>query len=365
MITLRSFSTVFSRPTACQDSRPGGRRMMPRLTVGRLMMAVAAIGAAMWFLGVIYNICDNLLNERFCVSTSPIRKVWSVGPSPSVMVDLFEGSITVTPGADGEIAVDVEASVDTKKSRADAERAAKTLHWGFHRWGNSIRVTARGLSEVGINNSIGVRLSVPPGVNLDLRTERGNIYVGEDYPKGTRVQMPVSAASIRATNASDYRLGYAQGSIVVVALAPLPIAGSSPKPTLIQLDAPGRIDIKADLAVVAARAWHGDPPMSTRKAYEVAGEEGTITFEGSLAEGIHSFHAAHRISMQIRDELSLHIEAEAGAGPIMGDLLPEEIEPTDGKALWTGSLGPKGGRSLLIRTDQGPITLLRAKSGQP
>ena len=188
---------------------------LPRLTVRRLMIAVAVFGIMIWLFLNIYVFFDNLFTEYFHIFNNPIRKVWNVGPSPSVIVDLLEGSITAVPGMDGEVAADIDTGVGTKESRAaGSEQALKTLDLGFHRWGNSIRITLKGLSKAGMNYGINVKLSVPRGVDLDLRTGRGNIYIGQYCQRmASAFRRPSPPPRSEQRTLPDYRLANAQGSI--------------------------------------------------------------------------------------------------------------------------------------------------------
>jgi hypothetical protein len=285
-----------------------------------------------------------------------VKKSWNAGPSPSITVDLFEGSIQVVPSKDGLITAEVTTSAVTKQTQSVADRAIDTIDLSFNHMGDSLRIKAGGASEPGIKKTADLKLYVPSGVDLDLRTGRGCIYVGRDYIKGVPVHVPIVARSIRARNDSDYMLGYAQGNIVVESLAPSP-SGASPIPTRLQLDAPGQIEIIADLAVVDASARHGIPPSQwSPGAYEDE-VEGSITFEGILATGAHSLRAAHRITMKLPESSSLLIDAEAVDGKIAGNLLPGTIEPSGGKAIWKGSVGIEPRANLRVRTDDGPVEL--------
>src|SRR6516165_2709652 len=108
------------------------RYVLPQITVRQIMISVVVFGVMTWLFLNFHYILDNLFVEYFYVYNAPIRKAWEVGQSTSVMVDLFEGSITAVQGVDGEVAVDIDASVGTKRSRAAAEQALKTLDLGFH-----------------------------------------------------------------------------------------------------------------------------------------------------------------------------------------------------------------------------------------
>jgi len=330
-----------------------------RFTVRRLMIAVAITGAILFCYRTANYIILILLNNDnvFHSVNTPVHKSWDLGLSPSVAVDLFDGWITVVPSNDDKVTADIETGASTKSSQAAADKALKTIDLRFHRWKNTLKISLNGMSNLGLNYSNNIKIYVPNGVYLDLRTGRGNIYVGRDYRNGKWTHTPISASSIRAKNDSEYQLGNAQGSIVVEALASPETPARSSSPTLIRLDAPGRIDIIADFAVVEANAWHGNPPKQWPQGIYESEDEGTIRFEGSLAKGIHLLRASHRINMRLRGASSLQIEAEAIAGQITGNILPGQVDPTEGTARWVGSLGAEGGGVLHLLTNDGPISL--------
>jgi hypothetical protein len=283
---------------------------------------------------------------------------WQAGPEPSVTADLFEGSIQVLPSTDGTVKAKVTFQAVTKLSQADADQALGTIDLMMDHRGDSVRIVMRGASGAGIMKEADLVLHVPPGVRLDLRTGRGEIYVGRDYAGGVAIHRPVAASSIRARNDSVYRLGYAQGSIFVETVAP-PCPGGGTLPTRLQLDAPGHIEVIADAAVVEARAWHGKPPDSWGPGVYEGEDEGVITFEGSLAGGEHTLRAAHRITMRLAAATALEVDAEATGGKMKGDLLPGAMEQRDGRSKWSSSVGAETHGHLLLRTDDGSIILDR------
>jgi hypothetical protein len=292
-------------------------------------------------------------------ATKAVSASWQAGPEPSVTADLFEGGIQVLPSPDGTVKAEVTSVTVTKLSQADADQALGTIELTMDHRGDSVRIVTRGASGAGIRKDAHLVLHVPPGARLDLRTGRGEIHVGRDFAGGVAVHRPVAASSIRARNDSAYRLGYAQGNIVVEAVAPPCPEGGAMIPTRLQLDAPGHIEIIADSAVVEARAWHGKPPDSWGPgAYETE-DEGAITFEGSLAGGEHTLRAAHRITMRLTAPTALRVDAEAIGGKITGDLLPGAIEQRDGRSKWRSPVGTDAHSRLLLRTDDGSMILDR------
>jgi hypothetical protein len=176
--------------------------VLPVAIIGALPLLVVAL---LFYPQGPICVVDLFTEDPFNATRDPIRKVWDAGPHASVAVDLFEGWIWVVPGGDGEVAVEIKATVYTKQSQAAADRALRAIKFELHREGDSIKIAAKGRSAIGIDHSIFAKISVPNGVDLDLRTGRGNIDVGMDHIDRKWVDAPVVAASIRARNESPYQ----------------------------------------------------------------------------------------------------------------------------------------------------------------
>jgi hypothetical protein len=273
-----------------------------------------------------------------------------------VTVDVFEGTIQVFPSGDGMVSAKITNVAVSELSPADAEEALGTIDLDMDHQADSIRIVARGATRRNCRLETHVELRVPDGVRLDVRTGRGDIRIGRDYRGSTPVHLPIRSPSIRARNDSKHRIGYAEGNIIVEASPPLGAEGGPAAVTRLQLDACGKIEIIAVDAIVEARAWHGvvpkgwDPPST----YE-DGFEGSISFEGTLAEKEHSFRAAHGLELKLGKGTALVVEAESG-GKIAGDLIPAAVD----HARWTGKIGEGPAGHLRLRSDSGPISLLKA-----
>ena len=336
-----------------------------RFTTRRLMIfvAVVALGlvvlrTAMWIL----NEIEEAVNEPFAAVGKTARS-WDLGPTPFVIVDCFEGTIQVLPGTDGRVTAEVTSAALAEDHRSTAIEGLKTIEVDFQQHGDTLRVVARGASESMVRKDAGVTLHVPSNVRLDLRTGRGEIRVGRDYSGNNAIHDPIAAYSIRARNDSKYRLGYAEGNVIVETTAPRGPDGKV-TPTRLQLDAPGQIEVIADRAAIEAYAWHGTPhPSWTHEAYE-DGQEGIVRFEGTLAEGDQQLRAAHRVEVKLAGDPSIRIDAAADGSPtrpgsIAGDALDSAVRQSGDEARWSGRLGSGAGGTLSIRVDDGSISLNR------
>jgi hypothetical protein len=328
-----------------------------RVTTRRLMLAVLLAALSLAAYRALASLAAILRDDPYHANKT-VSASWQAGPEPSVTVDLFEGRIQVLPSPDGTVKAEVTSHAATKLSQADADQALDAIELVMDHRGDSVRIVMRGASGAGICKDSELVLHVPSGVRLDLRTGLGEIYVGRDYANGVAIHRPVAASSIRARNDSVYKSAYAQGNIDVTTVAP-PCPGGGTLPTRLQLDAPGHIDVIADMAVVEARAWHGTLPIGQGSADHELEDEGVITFEGSLAGGEHTMRAAHRITMRLSAPTVLRVDAEAIGGRITGDLLPGAIEQRDGRSKWSSSVGAETHGHLLLRTDDGSMILDR------
>ena len=335
-----------------------------RLTT-RKMMAAVAVAAVLLFLyqciSALLSAFDDVINEPFAAIRKEIKS-WDLGPSPSITVDVFEGSILVVPSPNSKVNAEITASVLAQDSRSAANDALQTIDVQTDQQGDTLRISARGASgphpeSSWVRKDVRVDLYVPSGVRLDLRTGRGDIHVGRSFDGSNPIHRPIATPSIRARNDSRYRVGYAEGNIIIET-TPLPSSPDESPTTKLQLDATGQIEILAVNALVEARAWHGIIPQGwTLDQYEKKECGGAISFEGSLAAGEHSLRAAHQVEMKLPAETAYEIEAEAIGGAIQGDLLLKPVEARDGRATWKGSIGSKPRVKLRLRADEGSITL--------
>ena len=337
-----------------------------RFTTRWLMIVVAVVAVLLsgfkllaWVLFVIREAIDEPFGAQ-----SVVTRTWDLGPTPDVTVDCFEGMIQVFPSTDGRVSAKVTSFVLAEDFRSAAEAGLRSIDVQLDQRGDGLRIVARGASEPDIRKQAHVELHVPPNVRLDLRTGRGSIWVGWSWSVANNaiVAVPITTASVRARNDSPYRFLESQGDIRIATRAPRARDGT-PTPTRLQLDAPGRIEVTADLATVEARAWHGTeppdptlPPGAVRASED--GQEGSIRFEGTFGEGAHSLHAAHRVEVHLAALAEVEVVAVARNGAITSTHLPQHIQPLDGVARWTGAIGDHLGAKLRLRTDDGPILIL-------
>lgn len=336
-----------------------------RITTRRSMIAVAVAAVLLygwrsvaWFF--------EALGEPYGARRTTTRS-WDLGPAPDLTIDNFGGNIDVFPSTDGRVTAVVDAWSFGHDHVADAEADVATIDVACDHRGDTLRISILSTSVPiggGFRRHAHVELYVLGNVRLDLRTGAGNVRLGWTPKAAGWVAMPIPARSVRVRNDSrGRRVGWGEGDIKVATSAPRAPDGTR-IPTRLLLDAPGRIEVDADLAIVEARAWHGTPAEGwTAEQYEAADfypergtGEGIIRFVGTLA-GASDLRAAHRIELKLGTMPAVRVEAEAVAGSIGGTLLPRPIEPVGKVARWSGSLGNPPLASLRLRADEGPIVL--------
>ena len=102
-----------------------------------------------------------------------MKKSWDLGPSPSVTVDVFEGTIQVYPSPDHLVSAEITTVAQCKYSQSDSDVALGTIDLELNVRGDSIRISVKASSGTGFRKEADVDLYVPQGVHLDVRTGAG------------------------------------------------------------------------------------------------------------------------------------------------------------------------------------------------
>ena len=305
-------------PTAKSSLAMNAARVKLPFTVRGLMLAVVISALALTCWRWLVEIRRRLDRDPY-VASRTISKSWSLGIDPSIEVDLFEGSIQVLPSDDGNTSARIGVATVSQSSQASADQALEALKFDLIALGENLRIGAsRAHGQENVATNIDVIIYVPGGVRLDLQTRGGEIRVGQDYAANATFHLPVATSSIVARNLSPRRLGYAEGNIVVETAVP----SDSGVVTLL-LEAPGRIDIRANNALITALA-HGGALQPQRVGglgdhSQEDPEEGSIIFEGSLSGGHSSFRADRSIELLLPPEASFNADLEATWGKTVSE----------------------------------------------
>jgi hypothetical protein len=169
---LRNLSSI--------DEAPVIRYPRVRFTIRRMMIAVAIMAVG---LSVFPFLVDLLSDDGPFHALNRMVRSWDCGPASSVTVDVFEGSICVSPSTDGKVTAEIMSVSVTSRSQWSADRALGTIDVTTSQRGNSIEIVAKGASVEPswrgyITNNVHVDLHVPDGVRLDLRVGKGQIDAG-------------------------------------------------------------------------------------------------------------------------------------------------------------------------------------------
>jgi RNA polymerase sigma factor (sigma-70 family) len=260
--------------------------------------------------------------------TEVVTKSFKTGRAPRLVVETFNGPITVKADAKGEIKATL-----TKRARADTEAAAKEalkeLDIRLTREGDEVRVTARRPEDAKHVPEIGVaaELSVPAGAVLDLRTRNGLVKLTGG--KG-EVHIDTANGPVKVQDAAGpLHLTTRNGAIVV--------HGGSGRVDLKTSNGP--LEIERDKALVTAHTSNG-----------------AIHFKGTLADGKHVFHTTNGgIHFTLPKSARFKVDAETTNGGITNDFSSEAVKGHHVR-LQT-SVGKDPGASVELRTRNGSITI--------
>ncbi len=152
-----------------------------RITIRQMMIAVAVMALG---LSAYPALVDLFSDDGPYHAISRLVRSWDCGSASSVTVDVFEGSISVSPSTDGRVTAEIMSLSVTSRSQWAADRALGTIDVTTSRRANSIEIVAMGASVPGfgwrgyITNTAHVDLHVPDGVRLDLGVGEGQIDAG-------------------------------------------------------------------------------------------------------------------------------------------------------------------------------------------
>jgi hypothetical protein len=327
-----------------------------QFTVRGLMLAVLLGALAMISWRGLVHVQRRLSGDPYAAVRS-ISKNWSLANNPSIEVDLFEGSIQVLPSGDRRTSATITVAAVSKYSQAAADEMLGAIKADLIAREDKLKITlCCTRDETSVTKAIDVKIYVPKAAKLDLQTRRGEIRVGQDYVGIATFHLPVAASSIVARNLSPRRFGYAEGNIVVEAVAP----SDSPLVRLV-LEAPGRIDIRAENALVFALAHGGALPVhhaaGPREQSQADREEGSIKFDGSLSIGRSSFRAAHSIDLILPRDASFHADIAAVDGRIVSQFGSQPTVAGKSESMWLEDVGLNPQSVLVVRAMNGAVTL--------
>lgn len=244
--------------------------------------------------------------------TQEVANSFSVGDAPQVIVETFDGGITVRRGISGQVECRVVKRVHAENSET-AQAELERLNVEMGKVGETIQVAARPpISGGNIRASAAVELVVPQGASVRLKSANGPIRVDQ------------TAGPVQAETANGgIHLRDVTGSLNLVA-------------------ANGSIDCNARDAIIQAETANG-----------------SIDFEGSLADGSSSFQTRNgSVQLGLPDHQSFSVDAQTDHGKVKSefDIAVEAKQGKRSKHL-VGRVGDDPKARVLVRTSNGSIEL--------
>jgi DUF4097 and DUF4098 domain-containing protein YvlB len=231
----------------------------------------------------------NFANEgQRAKAEETISKSFKTKAVPNLVVETFNGPISVTTGREGTVQVKV-----VKTIHADSEEAAKddlkNVDVSLTQEDNAIRITAKTEGHhLQTQRAAAVVLQAPPGARLELRTSNGAVTASG----------PVGDVAVHTSN-GKIEVGSTKGKVnLITSNGPISVdEGTGPFDLT---TSNGRIDIKAAKAVVKARTANGG-----------------IEFHGNLGAGSHSFHTTNgSISLTLPSDAQFRVDAVTSHGQV-------------------------------------------------
>ena len=254
----------------------------------------------------------------------------AVGDAPVIIVDTFNGRISIQAAADGA----VEARVlrrGSGTSTAAAQRDLANVAVDFTRFGDTFTISARRVDNAQTigNSGADVEVSVPTSSSVELRTANGRV---ESANVEGSVTVRTSNGPITTRGGTDLDLDTTNGEISV----------NNPEGRLQLRTSNGSIDIlAADLAVVNAQTSND-----------------SITFSGTLAPGEHTFATSNGdIGITLPGDAAFTFDGQTSNGSVRTEFAQLKTPTDTSIAGQTGELATPP-VSILARTSNGDLAVM-------
>lgn len=247
-------------------------------------------------------------------ATDTISDSFVTSSQPTVIVETFNGKITVQAGSDNQVAVNV-TKIGSGSSQSEAEADLENVEVTFSQSGDTIRVIARRMGSRLVNNSgAEIELTVPEAAILDLATSNGAI----------------TSTGIKG----DLDLSTSNGKLVV----------SGGQGMLELRTSNGSIEVEAQLASVRAHTSNG-----------------AIDFTGSLADGDHVFETSNgSVDISLPADSQFRIDARTSNGRVSTDFRVDTSRTSRENELF-GIVGEDPSISITAESSNGAIRLTHTR----
>lgn len=280
---------------------------------GSLIAAAVAAGCAVT--GTVYQQQD-------------FQHTFTVGLAPEVVIDTFNGRISVTAGGDGTVEAHVTSrgsGTSDEEAAADLRNVQVTFDPRSDAVTNKVTITARRTDDpVSLGNSgADIEISVPAESSVELRTSNGRIEVANVMGS---ILAFTSNGAITTRGGTGLDLDTSNGALSVN-------------------NATGRLSLRTSNGPLDIVAYDpGEPPpadATTSASVSAQTSNAGLTFSGSLAPGSHTFETTNGdLTLTLPGDAAFSIDGRTSNGSVLTEFA--ELEVTD-SAL-------KGRTSLAART---------------
>lgn len=297
-------------------SRVAARRLGPLLTA---LLALAALLAGCTVNGTVQE-------------TEEERETFQVGASPTVIVETFNGRVSVGAGTDGSVSARVSKRGSGTSSETAKEDLANVLV-EFDRVADRITITARRVDQgrtMG-NSGADVEVTVPPASSVELRTFNGRVEVAN--VEG-RIVVRTSNGAITTRGGRNLDLDTTNGQITA----------NNPSGRLSLRTSNGGIDILAANEVSAVAETLNAP----------------VTFSGSLGVGAHSFTTSNGdIAITLPGDAAFTFDGQTSNGQVRTEF--GDLEVTDTSIGGHTGKDPTPPVTVIARTSNGDLAVMTQK----
>jgi RNA polymerase sigma factor (sigma-70 family) len=257
-----------------------------------------------------------------------LNKSFTTKATPKLVVETFNGAITVTTADKGGVTAKVVKTVQAATEEA-AKEDLKNVEVQMTQEGDTVSITAKSEGmHPQTNRAAAVELQVPAGSKLDLRTSNGSV----------KTTGPTGDASIHTTNGK------------------IEVKGGKGKVNLKTTNG----SITADSASGAAdlKTTNGTITINSAKATISAHTtNGSIHFTGSLADGKHAFHTTNgSIALTLPSSSAFSVDAHTTHGKVKSEFKFKDGEGGKKTSL-KGSVGDNPAATIQLHTTNGNIDI--------
>jgi RNA polymerase sigma factor (sigma-70 family) len=273
--------------------------------------------------------------ERKIVSQEKRAKVeevlsqsFTTKSTPKLVVETFNGPITVTTVEKGAVNAKVVKTVQAATEEA-AKEDLKNIDVQMKQDGDTVRIAAKSEGvHLQTNRGAAVELQVPAGSKLDLHTSNGAI-------KSTG---PTGDATLRTSNGKIEIKGGKGKLNLKTSNGPINAEGST-----------GSLELKTSNGAITVK--------SEKASVNAHTSNGAIHFSGSLADGKHEFHSSNgSIGLTLPANSSFAVDAHTSHGKATTEF-KINVSGSGKKTSLKGSVGDSPATTIHLHTSNGNIDI--------